>query len=344
MRRKTTPLILFAGWIVYVLITIIVYGYKKNDWLGSAYEITVSHVISAGVFLLNALYIFPRFWDQNKYTKAVSLLLLVLASSILIRFLFAFIISPYIFNEPLRSAGMEKDKLLLNFFYQWLMFFLYSIGYWQATSKITMQRKLSESIAEESVRKELELENAALRAQINPHFTFNTLEHFRSQTMDSNPEVSYGIGCFMQILRAGITTPDEDGKVPLMIETNAIESTIFIFRQRFPKIKLEHQIEIKEADQIRILPHILVPIVENAFKHGSYNDEQKAIRIQLYADESLIKLHVSNKKGSRIKDSSTGIGLRYVRRHLESGYQDKHYLIINDEKETYSVDLTINLN
>ncbi|MDR2272046.1 MAG: histidine kinase [Sphingobacterium sp.] len=344
MVKSKAVLIHGLFWISYIAIAVIVYGYKKNAWPEYIFETTISHAISAGIFYITALYVFPKYDDRKRLPTIFLLLILVLISSIGIRFFTAFIVSPYILNKNLSVSKTEIDTLVLKFFFQWLTFSLYAFFYWQALLKIKLQKELSDQQAQRAEKEKLELEITALRAQINPHFIFNSLQHFRSQTMDSDPEVSHGIGCFMQILRAGIITPGLDGKVPLKIESGAIEGTIYIFEQRFPDIEIDYAIEIKDEDSIRIYPHILLPFVENAFKHGAFKESDYAIKIRLFADEQVIKLSVFNKKGDWIKDSSTGIGLRYVKRHLESGYRNKHNLIINDAAETYSVDLTVHLN
>lgn len=333
-----------AVWFTYVSIAIFVYGYRKGDWPGYIYETSISHFISACIFYSTALYILPKYWDRGRYGLISVLLFSILALSVITRFFFAFYVSPYLFNTTISSVTKGIDELTLRFSFQWFTFSLYAVFYWQKTSKITLQKKLSDQIAENTERQKRDLENAALRAQINPHFIFNTLEHFRSQTVLSNPEVSHGITCFMQILRAGIIRPDADGKIQLDIETAAIDGTIFIFQQRFPKISISHSSEIKDGHNVRILPHILLPFVENAFKHGAYDDLNNAICIDLFIDTDMLKLHVSNKKGKRIKDDASGIGIMYVKRHLEESYKDKHSLTINQADELFTVDLIIYLN
>lgn len=344
MGRSKSLLILAIAWILYLVITILVYGYKKGDWAGFSYEITVSHIISTGVFCATALYVFPKFWDYKKYVQSIALVVLILILSIAVRFFFAFIVSPLILNTPLNASRFGTDELLLKFFYQWFIFFLYSLGFWQATSKISIQRKLSERIQESAKQEKLELENAALRAQINPHFIFNTLDPLRTRTAEVLPDVSKSLGSFMQIIRSGITSPGTDGKIPLEIELDAIDGTIFIYKQRFPNLCLSHISKVKDEDSIRILPHILIPFVENAFKHGVLDDKNNKLKIELNVDFDCINLIVFNKKNKRIKDQSTGIGLKYIKRHLDAGYENKYKLIINETAEDYAVNLSVQLN
>ena len=333
MKKYNTILIHLLFWTGYITIAILVYGYGYNDWLGTCFETTYSHVVSAGVFYTTSLYCFPKLFSKRRYVVFSISLMLVLVVSILLRFYFIYYIYPQVTGIPNSVAGNDLGSLIRRFFFQWFTFSLYSFFYWRSTRD-----------KDKSKREKLELEIAALRAQINPHFTMNTLELFRAQSAATNPQLSSGIGWFMKILRAGIVMPEQDGKILLSNETEAIKGTIFIFKQRFPEIQLEHKLEIEDDDDIRIYPHILFPFVENAFKHGCYTDKDKKIKVELLVKDGWIKLLVFNKKENWINDSSTGIGLRYVKLHLESGYPDKHNLIITETAETYSVSLSVQFN
>lgn len=344
MTRKPTALKHLTIWILYTLITLFVYAYKKSDWLSYAVEIPISHIISACIFYFNANYILPEFLDKKRYAKAIAWIIFVLGLSIIVRFVFAKIIAPDIFHVQLNATSMPFDELVLKFFYQWFIFFFYSLGYWQSLSNLKNERELAGIEFEKAQRERLELENRALRAQINPHFIFNTLDPLRAKTAELLPEVSKVIGSFMEIIRLGITKPDEDGKVPITIEIAAIEGTINIYKQRFPKLNLSHVSRVKDEDSIRIIPHILHTFVENAFKHGVLDEANSKLTIDLDIDSHRINLRVSNKIDKRIKDQSHGIGLMYIKRHLESGYRDKYNLKIEDNSVYYIVDLKVQLN
>ncbi len=310
-----------------------VYGYGKDDWLNTCIDTVGSHLISAGVFYTIALFIFPHLFSTRRFVLFTLSLMAVLVASIAIRLLIPLYIYPAIFGRNVPMISTSNDMLLRRFFFQWFTFSLYAFFYWRSTVDKNKAK-----------REKLELENAALRAQINPHYIMNSLDFFRIQTLETAPEASDGIFWFMKTLRAGITTPEEDGKIKFKIEMEAIEGTINTFKLRFPDLQLEEKLVVEDQDAIRILPHIILPFVENAFKHGLYTDEKNKIQIKLFANPEKIKLVVKNRKDIRIKDHSTGIGLRYVKKHLESGYKGKYDLIINDSEDFYAVDLSVQLN
>lgn len=332
MKNYDAPIVHALFWSCYLIIAILVYGHGTDDWIGTCFETIYSHLVSVGVFYSTAFFAFPKLFAKSKIALFSSSLFAILFASILLRFLFIYVIFPEVMGRENSSAGRSMDYLVPRFFFQWFIFSLYAMFYWGATTNMEKAR-----------REKLELEIAALRAQINPHFIINSLELFRAQSADSDPKLSNGIGWFMKILHSGLVNPDRDGKIRLEVETDAILGTIYIFKERFPDIELEHTISINDIDDYRILPHIMLPIVENAFKHGAYFDKGQKIKIDLEVENGVVNLLVSNKKGNRIKDRSTGIGLRYVKRQLENGYPNKHTLIINETEETFAINLSVQL-
>lgn len=333
MKKTNTLLTHFTFWIGYVTIAILVYGYGHDDWLNTCFDTIGAHLISAGVFYVTALFIFPTLYSRQRYLLFVLSLLLVLFASTSIRFIIPFYIYPGISDRIMPMISSSNEMLLRRFFFQWFTFSLYAFFYWRSTVDKNKAK-----------REKLELENEALRAQINPHYIMNSLDFFRIKTTETDPEVSDGLFWFMKTLKAGITRPEKDGKIKFRIEMDAIKGTINTMKLRFPELQLEESIHIVNLEDICILPHIIQPFIENAFKHGSYTDENYKIYIGLNANPEKIELTVKNKKEVRIKDHSTGIGMLYVKRHLEAGYSGKYNLIINETEDYYSVNLSVQLN
>jgi LytS/YehU family sensor histidine kinase len=94
---------------------------------------------------------------------------------------------------------------------------------------------------------------------------------------------------------------------------------------------------------VRIASLILIPFVENAFKHGVVNDSQNPINIDLKIKSNLLIFKTSNQVSLQQKDHSTGIGLQNIRRRLELIYPQKHELLIFNDGRTYKSILTIKL-
>lgn len=232
----------------------------------------------------------------------------------------------------------------------WFHAITISTAYWFSKLSIKKERKINfqkEEInrkAREQLQlrqEKLELEVAYLRAQINPHFLFNTLGYFYNKTANTHPDVAEGIAALTNIMRSSLKKRGPDGMVSLDEEIEHIESLISIYYMRFNNnIHVEYSRPENLAGQ-RILPHILITLVENAFKHGELHNATYPLRIKLALDDSGLYFYINNKKRIGPKEISNGFGMEYVQRQLENTYPNKYAFEIKDTDLFYSLSLHI---
>jgi LytS/YehU family sensor histidine kinase len=138
----------------------------------------------------------------------------------------------------------------------------------------------------------------------------------------------------------------DEQQVPLEKETEYIQSYIDLQQQRFGKnVKVCTAFNINNGCEIE--PMLLIPFVENAFKHGTGIIEDAQIKIQLKEENGLLQFLVSNKYNdvtNGTKDKSSGIGLNNVKRRLNLLYGSNHALLINKKDGWFTVSLQINLH
>lgn len=186
-------------------------------------------------------------------------------------------------------------------------------------------------------------ELALLRSQINPHFLFNTLNNIYSlvcKKSDDAPEAVMKMSSIMRYMLYDATTD----KVLLEKEIEYLKSFIAL-----EKLRIRHNdfVEFNVSGNVEgrtIAPMLLIPFVENAFKHGSKSTTNPGIRIDLSTESRQIMFSVSNhlrKNTTVIKDQVGGIGLTNIRRRLNLLYPDKHRLEINTTEELYNVRLIL---
>ena len=139
----------------------------------------------------------------------------------------------------------------------------------------------------------------------------------------------------------------DEEKVELDKETEYLQSYIDLQQQRFGKnLKLCVSLEAID-DNYEIEPMLLIPFVENAFKHGTGIIENAQINIRLKAEKNLLHFSVQNKydpKSIELKDKTSGIGLANVKRRLNLLYGNKHNLLITQKDNWFNVSLQLNLN
>jgi two-component system LytT family sensor kinase len=139
-------------------------------------------------------------------------------------------------------------------------------------------------------------------------------------------------------------TESAAGDVDLQKEVDYIENYIDIYQLRFAEAFF---VDFKAEGDIagkRVAALLLIPFVENAFKHGVVNDPSRPIRIRLKVTADRLVFTVSNQINRGQKDHSTGIGLPNIRRRLELIYPNRHELLIGDNGLTYKTTLNIKLD
>lgn len=186
-----------------------------------------------------------------------------------------------------------------------------------------------------------------LKAQINPHFLFNTLNNLYYLAYTKSPNTPEVIAKLSQMMRYMIYDTNYP-QVPLSKEIEYMQNYISLER-----LRLNNQIPITfnvEGDPQRfmITPLIFITFLENAFKHGISNNNPKAwvkIFVQLKENECIYQ--VENSKVSSptaISEEKSGIGLQNVKRRLELSYPGRHELTVHDMADRYSIKLNIALS
>lgn len=197
---------------------------------------------------------------------------------------------------------------------------------------------------------QLQKENTAaqmqlLTAQIHPHFLFNTLNNIYSQTQEESPKGSKMIMGLSDMLRYILY---EGGKkmVPLNQELLMITEYINLEKIRYGN-KLEVHVLLPDNTQnLYISPLLLLPFIENCFKHGTSNVlVHPWINLSIELKNTMLVMKLMNGKMQVRKDAikSAGIGIVNVRQRLELLYTNKYDLQIREEDEVFVVDLKVEL-
>ncbi len=195
-------------------------------------------------------------------------------------------------------------------------------------------------------REKLNAELQFLKAQINPHFLFNTLNNlFALSERSNNPELSKGITALSNLMRYRL----HDARANwVWLEQEIVHLKSVIEMQQL-RLDEEDEVTISlniEGDysQKKIAPLLLIPFVENAFKHGIRLEEASFVKIHLVVDDREIRFCVSNsnfaKRHYDIKESS-GIGLENVKRRLALTYPNQYDLQIEEGEDLFKVELRL---
>ncbi|WP_461400258.1 sensor histidine kinase [Flavitalea sp.] len=203
-----------------------------------------------------------------------------------------------------------------------------------------------------ALKQELGQSNASLdflRSQINPHFLFNALNTIYGTAIQEKAEkTSEGIQQLGDMMRFMLQENLQD-KIPLTRETEYLNNYISLQKLRtdaIPQVRIDANIE-ETVRPIQIAPMLLIPFVENAFKHGISFREPSQIKISLEVRDNTLYFDVANNKHPRQEadpeKNKSGIGLSNVKQRLQHMYHGKHELIIRETTKEFFVHLTIKL-
>lgn len=203
----------------------------------------------------------------------------------------------------------------------------------------------NERLRSEITQQHLQTELDYLKYQVNPHFFFNTLNNLYSVAQEHQvAELANGIKELSNLMRYMLYETDTEF-VPLSKEVKHIESFIEIqqLRQNENDDWIINFEKSGDFSKVFIAPMLLLPFVENAFKHGVAINKKSLISISVAAAPSEITFRAKNKIHQQLQlpTEASGIGLENVRRRLSLIYPDGHQLSIQKEQEYFQVELSI---
>jgi LytS/YehU family sensor histidine kinase len=216
-------------------------------------------------------------------------------------------------------------------------------NWYRMDKKNLLLEKQSMEIALKLKEAELKL----LKAQIHPHFLFNTLNNLYGLVLSKSnnaPDIVLKISSLLDYMLYQSTRPS----VEVSKEIHYIKNYIELEQLRYSNLEIELN-ENGIYDHCVIAPMILQPFIENAFKHGISKDiDNQWLRINIDLDQYILKFFVKNpKRNDRIVDKtgySEGIGLKNVQKRLNIIYPDRHNLEIEEDEDTFSIALSLELN
>jgi two-component system, LytTR family, sensor kinase len=199
---------------------------------------------------------------------------------------------------------------------------------------------------QEIIAKQLQTELALLQAQINPHFLFNTLNNLYAMALrQKDPSTAQGIARLAHLMRYVIYESDVD-RIELGKEAEQIRSFLELQKLRFSEgdnIRIEFVTE-GDLEKSVIAPMLLLPFVENAFKHGIRLSSASHVSMRLTANDAAIRFAIENSVHATAEsraDSESALGLRNVKRRLELLYPGTHSLSIREGEGVYRVELDL---
>lgn len=306
---------------------------NRNSFIFGPFFVVNSMMI--GIFYLNYLLFIPKFLFKKRYVEYVVIcVLLFLAITGLPRLGMMFHIRKP--PMPMPMPEMQKGRHLLTILYT--NSFLMYVAVFAASIALRLNNRIK-SLEKEKIAAQL----AYLKSQVNPHFLFNTLNSIYSVSLKEAPQAADMVSRLSEMMRYNMREAQLE-KVSLKKELENLTNYIELQKVRLDeKVALKYTIGGTVKEQ-QIAPLLLLPFIENAFKHGVSSEEESIILIEIVVDLSSIRLLVKNTKVEvNYPKDDAGLGVENTKNRLEFIYPKHHQLSINDDVASYSVFLEITL-
>lgn len=331
-------------WVVYITFFSLVYGFFEDDY-GRQFLIQLTDaVVQAPAVYFTIYYLMPKFLFKEKYIEfLLSIVLVILSFSTLIWIDYVLIQQPLFWPESdyqptlinigkiLKNTTKIYPVLVLAIVIKWFK-------YWYREQKINQQ------LASEKLRAELRF----LKAQVHPHFLFNTLNNLYALTLKQSKEAPEVVLKLSDLLNYMLYECNAD-TVQLSKEIKLVKDYISLEKIRYGK-RLNISFNVRgEVESKMVAPMLILPFVENCFKHGVSEElDESWVNIDLEMKGQTLTLKVENSKSKNGTSEDRfeykeGIGLNNVKRRLELLYGESHELDLHNDEDSFLVVLKIGI-
>lgn len=335
MKRSSRFTLQLLVWlIIWILLTFTRNVHTKLVLDNSLLWVSQTLVIGILIFYLAPIYLFKQKYISFLAISVLIIIVMALASSHIVP------ANQRIIIPPPGREGRPPSKFMMNGLFL-------AISYLLAVflETFTYAREQEQKIliqANEHMQTELKL----LKSQINPHFLFNSLNNIYSLSVINSEKTQESISYLSNMLRYVLYECDQK-QVSLSAEISYIENYIKLFNLKSSKTyNISTRFEVSDSN-CNIAPMLLIPFVENAFKHSNIeNIELSYLKINLIQTENTIVFEVENTipETNLTKDKVGGIGIQNVKKRLNILYPDRHRLTINSDTTKYYVQLELTCN
>ncbi len=329
-------------WVVYLAFftTELMIYQPERGLLNTIGRLLVSIWVDILAAYFTVYFLIPRFIFRKKYFW---FLICFILSAIAIVFLQRTVLL-YI-SYPTFLPDLQYKKEFFDFYPLYSFMNIYTGTAFFASIYLTRFWFINQQQKKDLEQQNIESEMALLRSQISPHFLFNTLNNIDSLIFLNQKWASDAVIKLSEILRYMLYEANID-RVPLETEVSYLKSYVELQHLRIEQEGFVHFDVKGKIGNHKIAPMLLIPFVENAFKHGKKNVQSPGIMIKIMASAEEISFDITNYVNTTQeinKDETRGIGLKNVERRLKLIYPGKHKLVIETGDELFVVQLKISI-
>ena len=341
---KTVHHVIF--WSIYFIFNTLRWGSYYEDYSLSIKGNLLGFPIHMSLCYFTIYFLIPTFIYKRKFIFFTTALIVTIFLMVIIKFQLTY----FLIGKNVWPEGPETHSLTANYVIQMMLGELYVISFVTAI-KITIDYISTNKKAAKLEQSKLETELRFLRSQISPHFFFNTLNNIYALTLEKSskaPDVVLKLSELMRYLLYETKNKSQS----LEKEILCIQNYLDLERIRYGN-NLNIEMEVSgDISGKQLSPMLLIPFVENAFKHGVNESIGNVfVKIKLKVEDDFLYFDVSNSTSQKRKmklpkelTTSGGIGINNVKKRLELGYTKEEYkLDIVEKNDQFLIQLKLKL-
>jgi len=332
------------------LIILFIAPISSEGGIDEAIQAFIFRIVNLPIKILAAYFLtyflIPNFFQKKQYSLSILLFLL---------FTYVFTVLYRINNiyvaETLAGYTDKESILEIMTSFKWTV-----LAYFERLYRVALLFLIFKTVKDQVLKKQqierLEKEKTTaelnfLKAQIHPHFLFNTLNNLYALTLDKSDDAPEVVAKLSEMLDYMLYQCNEP-KTLISKEIELLEHYIDLEKLRYgDRLELNFQYKIDNPNS-QIAPLILISLVENAFKHGVSGALQKPeIQIDLEVKNKVLHMHVFNTKAANVQSDAMnykeGIGVKNIQRQLDLVYPKRYEWKVKEGEESYEVNLKIEL-
>lgn len=316
----------------------ITYG-NLNDYLYglesfNSFIVFISSNISQFLFAFLIYTGFYYFFPQKKWQYLIPAILASFIIPIIVRFLLEQYLYDFLFDYTNYPGHTTFATYARDNYYYGIRYTIYGVVFYTISYALYRERQQKGLIIENQ-----KMQLSLLYSQTNPHFLLNSLNNIYSLVYQKSDRSLEAIDKLSGFLKYSLYENKE--KVTLETELTNVDKIMELYKMRY-SYPLAIQMNIQDnIGHLEIPPFMIIPLIENAFKHGDLKNESSPLLVNVEKQDKMLIVNVANNKGRQEKDKVGGIGLENIRKRLELLYPNNHVFDIKNDSDNFEVTLKI---
>jgi len=366
---KKTISIHIAGWILFLAFPLVFIASGSQNPTLSKFFLNPSYWVFLFLFVIafyfHTYFLIPRLLFQKKYIVYISSLIIILTAVVYLKpfdHLLSSVqsdrrtemterpfdrqVAPPRGEPPARPPGRDfppqgkRSGIRFDIISVFLFLVLVLVG---ISINYVQRLRHTQQLAAKAEADRIHAELSFLKAQINPHFLFNTLNNIYYLAVSGSNQTAESVMKLSNIMRY-VTDEVQEDFVSLENEISCITDYIDLQRLRLgQKVTIDFRVSGDPADK-KIAPLVLIPFIENVFKYGVSNHDVSLLKILIGTEGNTITMETENKLfPDQIPRERTGIGIKITETRLSQIYPGQYRLQVNREDGLFRLYLKINL-